>query len=156
MRADSGVVGDLKPSSEWPFHRDILTARPDFNAVVHAHPTYATSLAIMGREIPAIHYMIAVFDGPNIRCAPYAIFGSDELSAHAVEAIAGRNACLLAHHGVIVGGKTLQQAMWLAEELETLAHQYVTCLQFGKPPILTDEQVEDVITKIGIGYGRSS
>ena len=75
------------------------------NAIVHAHPTYCTILAIMGQSIPAIHYMVAVAGGSNIRCAPYAIFGSPELSKHAVEALEGRRACLLGHHGLIAVGQ---------------------------------------------------
>lgn len=156
MRADGSAEGRFKQSSEWPFHRDIMASRPDFNAVVHAHPTHATALAIMGRGIPAIHYMIAVFGGPDIRCSPYATYGSDELSRHAVTAIEGRKACLMGHHGVIVGGDSLKQAMWLAEELETLARQYVICLQLGEPPLLPDAEIENVIRKIKGGYGTAS
>lgn len=156
MRPDGTAEGRLKQSSEWPFHRDLMAGRPDFNAVVHAHPTNATALSIMGRGIPAIHYMIAVFGGPDIRCSPYATFGSDALSRHAVSAIEGRKACLLGHHGVIVGGDSLSQAMWLAEELETLASQYVICLQLGEPPLLSDAEIENVIRKIKGGYGAAS
>lgn len=156
MRPDGTAQGRFKQSSEWPFHRDILAKRPDFNAIVHAHPTHATALSIMGMSIPAVHYMIAVFGGPNIRCSPYATYGSDELSRHAVTAIEGRKACLMAHHGVIVGGDSLKQAMWLAEELETLARQYAICLQLGEPPVLSDEEIEHVIRKIRGGYGAAS
>lgn len=156
MRPDGSAEGRMKQSSEWPFHRDLMAGRPDFNAIVHAHPTHCTALSIMGKGIPAIHYMIAVFGGPSIRCAPYATFGSDELSRHAVDAIKDRKACLLGHHGVIVGGDSLKQAMWLAEELETLASQYVICLQLGEPPLLPDAEIENVIRKIKGGYGGAS
>jgi L-fuculose-phosphate aldolase len=145
MRPDGRAEGRLRQSSEWPFHRDLMARRPDFNA-----------LSIMGRGIPAIHYMIAVFGGPDIRCSPYATFGSDELSRHAVTAIEGRKACLLGHHGMIVGGDSLTQAMWLAEELETLANQYVICLQLGEPPLLPDAEIENVIRKIKGGYGAAT
>ncbi|MEM7441758.1 MAG: class II aldolase/adducin family protein, partial [Pseudomonadota bacterium] len=112
---------------------------------------------IMGREIPAVHYMVAVFGGPVVRCAPYATYGTAELSAFAVEAIKDRSACLLAHHGVIVGGESLSKAMWLAVELETLAAQYVECLQMGNPPVLDDDEIERVKNKIESGsYGASS
>ncbi|MEM7445999.1 MAG: class II aldolase/adducin family protein, partial [Pseudomonadota bacterium] len=89
---DGTTDGPRKPSSEWRFHRDILMARPEFNAIVHAHPLKSTALAIMGREIPAVHYMVAVFGGPVVRCAPYATYGTAELSAFAVEAIKDRSA----------------------------------------------------------------
>ena len=76
MAMDGSHAPDQKPSSEWRFHRDILKSRPDVNAVVHAHPTYCTILAIMGMEIPPVHYMIAAAGGDSIRCAPYATFGT--------------------------------------------------------------------------------
>lgn len=144
--------GPHRPSSEWRFHRDILQARTDANSVVHAHPTYCTTLAIMGMEIPPIHYMVAVAGGSNIRCAPYAIYGSEELSAHAVEALEDRKACLLRHHGLIAIGASLEKAMWLAVEVEALARQYHGCLQLGDPPLLSGKQIQDVIDKIA-GYG---
>ena len=141
-----------RPSSEWRFHLDILRARPEVEAVVHAHPTYCTILAIMGLEIPPIHYMIAAAGGENIRCAPYATYGTGELSAHAVGALQGRFACLLAHHGMIAVGPSLARAMWLAVEVETLARQYHGCLQIGKPALLPKDEIERVRVKMA-GYG---
>ncbi|RWB73430.1 MAG: L-fuculose-phosphate aldolase [Mesorhizobium sp.] len=152
MGWDGEVDGRLPPSSEWRFHLDIMKARPEVNAVVHAHPTYCTTIAIMGRKIPAIHYMVAVAGGSDIRCAPYATFGTAELSAHAVEALRGRKACLLAQHGMIAVGSSLAQAMWLAVEVETLARQYHGALQIGEPPILSDEEIENVIKRMA-SYG---
>lgn len=152
LTMDGAHEGQHKPSSEWRFHRDILAARPDMDAIVHAHPNHCTVLAIHGMEIPAIHYMIAVFGGPNIRVAPYALYGSQKLSDYAVAALAERKACLLAHHGMIAAGSSIQQAYWFAEELEALARQYVGALQLGQPPILSDEQIQNVINKIA-GYG---
>ena len=136
-------TGPLKPSTEWRFHRDILRARPDAGAVVHTHATYCTTLAILRREIPAVHYMIAAFGGTTVRCAPYATFGTAELAAHAVAALEGRHACLLANHGMIVVGVTLAKAMWLAVELETLAKQYYLSLQIGEPTILSDAEIAE-------------
>lgn len=147
--------GRRSPSSEWRFHRDIMRARPDVQAVVHAHPIYATTISIMEREIPAVHYMIAVAGGDNIRCAPYATYGTDALSRYAVEALVDRKACLLAHHGVIVVGESLSKAMWLLVEVETLARQYHGCLQFGEPPCLSSQEVKDVISQMRGGYAHS-
>jgi L-fuculose-phosphate aldolase len=143
-----------RPSSEWRFHRDIFKARPDVEAVVHTHPTYCTALAILGLEIPPVHYMIACAGGDTIRCAPYATFGTQELSDHAVRALEGRLACLLDHHGMIAVGKTLDKAMWLAVEVETLARQYHGCLQIGKPPLLSSAEIERVRHRMA-GYGMS-
>ncbi len=144
--------GRHAPSSEWRFHHDILAGREDVNAVVHAHPPYCTMLAIMGKAIPPVHYMIALFGGTDIRCAPYALYGTAELSVHAVKALEGRKACLLAHHGMISVGASVKQAFALAVELETLARQYHGCLQIGEPPLLSDGQIAEVLDKIS-GYG---
>jgi L-fuculose-phosphate aldolase len=152
MDMNGAFANGARPSSEWRFHLDILRARPEVDAVVHAHPTHCTILAIMGLEIPAIHYMIAAAGGADIRCAPYATYGTPELSAHAVTALEGRLACLLAHHGMIAIGPSLAKALWLAVEVETLARQYHGCLQIGKPPLLSSEEIERVRVKMA-GYG---
>jgi L-fuculose-phosphate aldolase len=152
MKLDDSPDVKQRPSSEWRFHRDILKARGEVNAVVHAHPPYATMLAIMGKDIPPIHYMIACAGGDSIRCAPYATFGTGELSRHAVAALEGRSACLLAHHGMIAIGPSLAKAMWLAVEVETLARQYHGCLQIGTPPLLSKTEIENVRARMA-GYG---
>ena len=145
-------TGPLKPSTEWRFHLDILRGRPDAGAVVHTHAVYCTTLAILRQPIPAVHYMIAAFGGTDVRCAPYATFGTRELAAHALAALQDRHACLLANHGMIVVGPTLAKAMWLAVELETLAKQYCLALQLGSPVILSDEEVADT-AKSFANYG---
>jgi len=155
MKLDGSFDPAQRPSSEWRFHLDILRARPEVNAVVHAHPPYATILAIMGLEIPAVHYMVACAGGDNIRCAPYATFGSQELSDRAVKALQDRLACLLAHHGMIAVGASLTKAMWLAVEVETLARQYHGCLQIGTPSLLSKAEIENVLGRIA-GYGPSA
>jgi L-fuculose-phosphate aldolase len=155
MGLDGSLATGARPSSEWRFHLDILNARPEVNAVVHAHPPYSTMLAIMGLEIPPVHYMIACAGGDTIRCAPYATYGTPELSQHAVKALEDRSACLLAHHGMIAIGPALAKAMWLAVEVETLARQYHGCLQIGTPPLLSKAEIENVLGRIA-GYGPAS
>ena len=152
MDLDGSFDPAQRPSSEWRFHLDILKARPEINAVVHAHPPYSTILAIMGLEIPPIHYMIACAGGDTIRCAPYATFGTQELSEHAVRALEDRLACLLEHHGMIAVGPSLSKAMWLAVEVETLARQYHGCLQIGTPRLLPKAEIKNVLGRIA-GYG---
>ena len=139
--------GPMQPSSEWRFHLDIMRARPEVGSVVHTHSTYATTLAICGREIPAIHYMIAAAGGPSIRVAPYATYGTKELSDNALKALDGRTCCLLANHGLIATGPNLKRAMWLAVELETLARQYYHSLLIGGQQLLTDAEITGVIEK---------
>lgn len=150
---DAELLRIERPSSEWRIHRDILRARDDIDAVVHTHSIAATALAIHGRDIPALHYMVAAAGGKSIRCAPYAVFGSQQLSDHVLAALADRRACLLAHHGVIALGADLARAVWLAHEVEVLAKQYLLALQIGPPPLLSDEQMDEVLEKFKT-YGR--
>ena len=142
--ADYGAWdGPLKPSSEWRFHLDITRARPEVGAIVHCHPTFATALAMTRRGIPSAHYMIAAFGGMDVKCSDYATFGTPELSAAALAALEGRTACLLANHGTIATGATLDKAMWLAVELETIARQYYHTLAIGGPVLLTEAEIAD-------------
>lgn len=155
MGFDGSVSGKRQASSEWRFHLDILRNKPDVNAVVHAHPTACTTVAIMEKSIPPLHYMIAICGGHDIRCAPYATFGTAELSNNALAALEGRAACLLAHHGMIATGRTLDRAMWLAVEVETLARQYLGCLPFGEPPLLSVDEIQNVIRRMA-NYGHAN
>jgi L-fuculose-phosphate aldolase len=155
MTADGAATGRRAPSSEWRIHRDIYAARAEAGAVVHAHPMFATTLACLGRPIPAFHYMVAVAGGRDIRCAPYATFGSAKLSVNALGALAGRKACLLANHGIVALGPDLTDALDLACEVETLAAQYCHALQIGKPKILPAEEMARVLKKFE-GYGQAS
>lgn len=152
VKADGSYAHRLKPSSEWRFHRDIYAARPDVHAIVHAHPPHCTALAIQHREIPAVHYMVAISGGPNVRVGRYATYGTQELSDAALEALEGRHCCLLAHHGMIATGPNLARAMWVAVELEALARQYLLALQLGTPPVLPDDEIARVVEKFK-GYG---
>lgn len=135
--------GPLKPSTEWRFHLDILVARPEICAVVHTHSTFATVLSIARKPIPACHYMIGTFGGSDIRVADYATYGTAALSAHALAALEGRMACLLANHGAIALGAGLDKAMWFAVELETLAKQYYHSLLIGGPVLLSEAEMAE-------------
>lgn len=153
MDYNGGWAGPFKPSSEWHFHLGILKARPDVNAVIHTHSAFATSLACLHRDIPAFHYMVAVAGGNTIRCAPYATFGTEELSRHAIAALEDRRACLLANHGMIALGDDLDRALDLAVEVETLAEQYWRALQIGEPVLLDDDEMARVLEKFRT-YGK--
>ena len=147
------IQGDLKPSSEWHFHRDIYLVREEINAIVHVHSDYATGIACTRQDIPAFHYMVARVGGDSIRCAEYATFGSEALSQNAVKALEGRNTCLLANHGMIVLGENIDSAYQLAEEVENLAKQYWISKQFGGVVLLDDEEMELNLEKFKI-YGK--
>ncbi|MSQ69328.1 MAG: class II aldolase [Gammaproteobacteria bacterium] len=135
------LAGEHQPSSEWRFHRDIYRARPAVMAIVHVHSPYATALACTRSEIPAFHYMVAVGGGDNIRCAPYATFGTQALSDYALAALSERHACLLANHGLIALGADLDGARRLTLEIEELARQYLLALQTGRLVLLSPAEM---------------
>jgi L-fuculose-phosphate aldolase len=147
MRFDGTPISTGKPSSEWHFHRDILDKRPEVGAVVHCHSPFATTLACLRRDIPPFHYMIALAGGDTIRCAPYALFGTEALSIAALVALENRKACLLANHGMIALGRDLDDALAIAIEVESLCEQYWRALQIGEPILLTDNEMQAVFAR---------
>ena len=155
MDFNGQVIGSGKPSSEWHFHLDLMKSRPEFNAIVHTHSPHATALACLRENLPPFHYMIAVAGGDSIRCAPYALFGTEALSAHAAEAMKDRKACLLANHGLIAAGRDLEEAMAIAIEVESLCEQYLIARQSGTPVLLSASEMQAVIERFG-SYGRNA
>jgi L-fuculose-phosphate aldolase len=152
----TALDASLRPTSEWRFHRDIMTNRPDISAIVHAHPTFATALACLRKDIPAFHYMVAIAGGKIIKCSDYETFGSEALSNAALKALGERKACLLANHGMIACGGTIDEALALGVEVEGLAEQYTQALQIGEPELLSDGEMESVLDKFRAGYGYAS
>ena len=147
MSGDGTPRGARPPSSEWRFHRDIYAARPDAQAIVHAHAPFCTTLACLGRGIPPFHYMVAVAGGRDIRCAPYATFGSQALADGVLAALEGRRACLMANHGMVAFAGDLERALQLAIEVESLAEAYWRVLQIGEPVLLDDDEMARVVAK---------
>jgi len=147
LAPDGTVLKGGKPSSEWRFHCEILRARPEIGAVLHAHSTFATTLACLRREVPAVHYHVAFAGGDTIRCAPYAVFGEQTLSDLVLDALQDRKACLLANHGMIALGKDLDDALAVALEVEFLCEIYWRTLAAGEPHILTAQQMHEVREK---------
>ena len=144
--------GPRLPSTEWRFHLDIMRARPEVGGIVHTHSTFATVLGIARKPIPACHYMVAAFGGTDVRVADYATYGTKELADNVLKALEGRSGCLLANHGMIATGSDLDDAMWRAVELETIARQYFHSLLIGGPVILPDSAIEDTLKAFGT-YG---
>ncbi len=151
--AGGTALGQRKPSSEWRFHHDIYAARPDAGAIIHAHSSFATALACQEIEIPPFHYMIARFGGATVRCAAYATFGSQALSDAMLVAMQDRCACLMAHHGMVVFGGDLNEALALAIEFEALCEQFWRVLQLGRPKLLSADEMARVSEKFK-DYGR--
>ena len=147
MRMTGENESTEKPSSEWRIHRDIYVTRSDIQAIVHTHSPFATTLACMQLEVPPFHYMIAVTGDNTIPCAPYALFGSQELSDTVLATLGERYACLMAHHGMIALGHSLEHAMAIAIEVESLCEQYWRILQTGHIKLLSVEQMTQVHEK---------
>jgi len=141
LAGEGTFEGPLPPSSEWRFHLDIYRARPDVNAIVHMHSPYATTIATLRRDIPAVHYMIAAFGGPTVRCVDYAPYGTAELSQLVVAGLKDRDGVLLANHGAIVTGANMRRTMWRAVELEALAQVFYLGALAGEPVVLSDEEI---------------
>jgi L-fuculose-phosphate aldolase len=139
--------GARRPSSEWRMHRDIYMHAPQAGAILHVHSLYCTTLACLERPIPAFHYMVAMAGGDSIRCAPYATFGTQELSDAAVAALRDRSATLLGHHGMICYAADLEQVLALAVEVETLARMYLQALQVCEPPRLSAAAMAEVLER---------
>jgi L-fuculose-phosphate aldolase len=145
MALDGRWTGAHRPSTEWRFHRDIFAARPEVGAIVHTHSSFATALACLRLDVPSFHYMVAVAGGDSIRCAPYATFGTQALSDHALAALEGRKACLLANHGLIATGTTPRKALALAIEVETLCGMYLRARAVAEPARLSQDEMARVI-----------
>lgn len=147
--------GRRKPSSEWRLHHDLYATRPEAHAVLHAHSPFAISLACLRTGLPPFYYMIALFGGDTVHCAEYATFGTQALSDAALKAMQGRSACLLANHGLLLFGNSLQQALEHAIELEELCEQYWRTCQLGQPVLLSPQEMTEVLEKFA-SYGQQS
>jgi len=140
-------IPNLKPSSEWRFHKDIMLQRKEVGAVVHTHSIYASTVSLFGDTLPSFHYMIAVAGGDSVRCAPYAMFGTQELSDNIISALIDRKACLIANHGLVAIGDNLKEALQIAEEIEHLCQLYIEARKLGEPNLLSKKQMSEVIDR---------
>jgi L-fuculose-phosphate aldolase len=152
MQMNGDAEANKKPSSEWRFHRDIYQHHPEVNAVIHTHSMFATTIACLHQDVPPFHYMIAMAGGDSIRCAPYALFGTQALSNAALTALKNRKACLLANHGMIAMGTTLEAASALAVEVENLCEQYWRLLQMTAAPLLLSDTEMQAVFEQFKGY----
>jgi len=152
---DGTLRGDWRPSSEWHFHQAIYAARPDLQAIVHAHSVHATALACLRRPLPAFHYMVAVAGCDSVPCVPYHLFGTEALSLAVAQAMLDRDACLLANHGLVAAGTTLQRAMKVAQEIESLCETYLRALAVGEPVLLSADEMLAVIERFR-RYGKAA
>jgi L-fuculose-phosphate aldolase len=140
------VDGKLKPSSEISFHLGLINHRVDVNAVVHTHQVYATTIACLNQELPAVHYLVGL-SGNKVPVAPYATYGSKELFENIINSIGDYNACLMANHGLVTVGVNMAAAFAVAEELELVCRLYYQAKCIGEPVILSDDEMQAVMKK---------
>ena len=148
------VDGKRKPSSEHELHRIFYENREDINAVVHTHSVYCTVLAVLREELPASSYLVAFAGGPNVRCGDYASFGTRELAEITFKAMEGRNAALMANHGLLAGAEDILNAFNIAEQIEGCAEVYVKARMIGKPVILDEKEMETMVDRFRHSYGQ--
>ena len=142
------VEGKHRPSSEAGMHLAFYKNRADVSGIVHTHSKFATAIACMGWELPAVHYLIGMA-GHRVKCTGYATYGSDELAKKALETIGDSNAVLLANHGLIALGEDVDRAFSTAEHLEFVSEVYYLTKTLGTPNILSDEDMDEVMKKFG-------
>jgi L-fuculose-phosphate aldolase len=152
------VDGELAPTSEVPMHLALYRSALDANglpigAVVHTHAPHATAVSTLVDEVPAVHYLLALFGG-SVRVAGYRTFGTPELAAEAVAALADRYGCLLANHGAVTVGATVAAAYDRALQLEWLCQVWLTARAAGEPRLLPPDELTRV-TNLMRGYGTS-
>ncbi|MCF2869550.1 class II aldolase/adducin family protein [Octadecabacter sp. G9-8] len=152
LALDAPPASGQNPSTEWQFHQAVLKSRPDVGAVVHAHPAHATAVSIQRRAIPAVHYMVAAFGGSDVLCTDYALFGSAALSQMVADAMMDRDGCLMANHGALTAGDSLDRALWRMQELESLARVMLLAEASGTPVMLSDADIQDTLASFA-GYG---
>ena len=146
--------GGLAPTSEIDLHLAVY-ARYDSGAVVHTHAPAATAVACALDELPCVHYEMLALGGP-VRVAPYATFGTPELAAATADALDGRAAALLANHGTVTHGPSLDAAVAATELLEWAAGLYARASALGEPRVLTEQDLMDVAGAAARrGYGRT-
>ncbi len=134
--------GALRPTSELALHLGIYRQRPDVHAVVHTHSMYATTFAVLGEPLPAVHYLIARAGG-RVPLAPYARYGTLELAQACVRTLEDGLAVLLANHGVVAVGPDLAAAMAVAEAVEFVAELAWRARLAGTPNLLTEAQLAE-------------
>lgn len=139
----SGTVieGHFRPSSELPLHLEVYAARPDVKAIVHTHSVFASACSVAHKEIPPIIEDLVQVIGGAVAVAAYALPGTAELAKNTVNALQNRNGVLLANHGVLGCGRSLQEAMTACELIEKAALIYIYSMSIGGPRVLSDSDV---------------
>ena len=139
------VLNKNKPSSEILLHSWIYRNHKDIRAVVHSHSKWASILSCMRISIPSFHYMVAEFGGNDIKCSKYATFGSEKLSKYVNKVLHKRKGCLIANHGQVTIGDSLEEAVDLSIALEKLSEQFYYLLITKQTKLLSNEEMRKIV-----------
>ncbi len=152
------VSGNLKPSSETPLHKTIYRERQNVSAIVHTHSPYASVLSVTRKFLPPILEEMAQLLGGGVRVAPYALAGTDELAVAVMKVLGEHDvAALLANHGLVGIGSSLDEALLICQIIEKGAMVYLFSQLSGTPYPLSDSDVkilrENYLESYGQGKG---
>lgn len=149
------VEGTRRPTVEKELHLGLYRVRPEINAIIHTHPVYSQVFAVLRRDIPPIIDEAAQVLGGTVRTAEYALPGSVELAEHTLKVMDGRvRACLLANHGAVCVGESMEQAFKVCAVLEMTAQIYQMALSIGTPHVLSNELVDEMWEFANHRYGK--
>lgn len=152
----SGAVisGRRKPSSEYLLHQEIYRQRPDVQGIVHTHSVYATAHAVARTCIPGIVEDLVQIVGGSVEVADYAAPGTQDLAKAAVAALGGKDAVLLANHGLVGVGRTVEEALKVCQVVEKSAQIHVMARSIGRPVVLSEDEIDQMRQAYLQHYGQ--
>lgn len=148
------LKGKRKPSSEYLLHREVYRVRSDVKGIVHTHSPYATAHAVSRAPLPAMVEDLAMLVGGNVEVADYYPAGTQELAQGAVEKLESRNAVLLANHGLVGIGKSVEEALKVCQVVEKGAQIHIMSRILGNPILLNEQDVADMAESYRSKYGQ--
>lgn len=148
MDLDGGIIdGSKTPSSEYNMHKIFYENRLDINSIVHTHSINTTAVSIIDTKLEPIHYLVAMSGAREVPVTEYKTFGTIDLAKEAYEKMLGKNAVILANHGLLTGAKTLRKAFSIAEDIEFSAEVYLKAKSIGDVKLLSDDEMDKMINK---------
>ncbi len=157
MDIDGNVLdGKWKPSSEHPLHRLIYKRREDVSAVMHTHSIYATSFAVARKEIFTVVEDFCQVVGSSVKVTDYAMPGSEKLAVNCVETLQDCSAVLIANHGLVAVGKSLEEVLLICKVIEKTALISLYANILGGPVVIDDNHVQELHQYFKEQYGQKN
>ena len=134
VRLDGTVVeGKHRPSSETPLHLGVYVARPDVDGIAHVHSPHANAVGALGLSVPPIVGTLWKYVGGTLETAPFMESGTAEYGAHALSVMGDRRAMIMANHGLLAIGRTVEEALETAAYAEEGARVFLLARPLGAP-----------------------